>query len=230
MAQKNYYLILGVSQSETPRGIRKAFHELAKQHHPDRVGVHSTSAFQDLVEAYETLSDTSRRRDYDDRIRQRDVLAPSMPEPIAPQAWPQPEPLIPEPMSIMHDFDVSRPSWEVLQTRLRRNFTGRHIPKGERAEGLNVEIQLTPDEATHGGVIRLGMPVFSPCVTCRGSGRDWGFLCLPCMGQGVIEQEERVMVRIPPGVTSGTVMEFPLRGLGIHNFYLRVHMVVTPWV
>jgi DnaJ-class molecular chaperone len=47
------------------------------------------------------------------------------------------------------------------------------------------------------------------------------------MGQGMIEREETIAVRIPPGVPSGTVLETPLSQVGITNFYLRVHIHTT---
>jgi len=65
MAHKNYYVMLGVSPTATTQSIQRAFRTLAKQYHPDRVGPQSTSAFQDIVEAYEVLSDPERREIYD---------------------------------------------------------------------------------------------------------------------------------------------------------------------
>jgi DnaJ-class molecular chaperone len=61
MAIKDYYLILGVSRDESPEGIRAAFRQLAKRYHPDRAGAESTAEFQQIVEAYEVLSDPARR-------------------------------------------------------------------------------------------------------------------------------------------------------------------------
>ena len=40
------------------------------------------------------------------------------------------------------------------------------------------------------------------------------------------ETEERLHVRIPPMAASGSIHEIPLRGRGIHNFYLRLHICV----
>jgi len=51
MALRDYHLILGVSRTETARGIQNTFRELVKQLRPDRVGPQGTAAFQDLVEA-----------------------------------------------------------------------------------------------------------------------------------------------------------------------------------
>jgi molecular chaperone DnaJ/curved DNA-binding protein len=44
----------------------------------------------------------------------------------------------------------------------------------------------------------------------------------------LIEEEESMRVLIPPDVPDGTVMEFPLRGLGVHDFYLRLHIRIAP--
>ena len=62
MAAKDYYLILGVSRSESPAGIRARYRDLVRRLHPDRAGPESTSAFQEIREAYETLADPQARR------------------------------------------------------------------------------------------------------------------------------------------------------------------------
>ena len=51
----------------------------------------------------------------------------------------------------MRDFQAVRPSFEEMFDRLVRNFTGIRVPKGERIQELNVEVILTPDEASMGG-------------------------------------------------------------------------------
>ena len=43
----------------------------------------------------------------------------------------------------------------------------------------------------------------------------------------MIEEEETVRVQIPPLVRDGTILEVPIRGLGIHNFYLRLHIRIA---
>jgi molecular chaperone DnaJ/curved DNA-binding protein len=227
----------------TARDIQKAYRELVKQYHPDRVGPQGTAPLQEIVEAYRVLSDPERRQAYHQQLLHDEAAERVMPEPIVGRYGPPPEPLIPEPFSgrqqsrpeplvpelrsILHDFLTIRPSLEALGARLRRNFTGVGVPKSERLEALNVEVCLSLEEAMYGGVVRLGVPVFSPCRLCRGTGRDWWPVCLACMGQGTGEREEVVAVRIPPGVRPGTILEVPLHGLGIHNVYLRLHVSVT---
>lgn len=69
MATKDYYVILGIPRSASGRSIRAAFRSLAKKLHPDHAGPESAEAFQDVVEAYEVLSDPVRRREYNSTLR-----------------------------------------------------------------------------------------------------------------------------------------------------------------
>lgn len=66
LAKRDYYDILGVSRDATERQIKKAFHKLALKYHPDRNKSPDAEAkFREIAEAYETLSDEKRRREYD---------------------------------------------------------------------------------------------------------------------------------------------------------------------
>jgi len=67
----NYYAILEVSDTATTEQIRNAYKKAALKTHPDRVASESpdraerTRKFQLVNDAYYTLSDPTRRRDYD---------------------------------------------------------------------------------------------------------------------------------------------------------------------
>jgi len=223
---KNYYLILGVPRTESYRGIRAAYRDLAKKLHPDRAGQHGKEAFQEVVEAYETLSDPARRRQYNLSLDFHERADPTAQTASDADVAGEGELLAPEPIRVVSDPDSVRPSLEAMHMRFRRNFPGVHVPKSERAEGLNIEVVLTPEEAMRGGIVPLAIPVWERCPECRGSGRDWGFPCFACGGEGVIESERTVKVRIPRMVRPRTILEYPLTGLGIHNFFLRFHVRV----
>jgi DnaJ-class molecular chaperone len=59
----DYYQTLGVQRNAAPDEIKKAYRKLASQHHPDKGGNHAK--FQEVQKAYETLSDDSKRAQYD---------------------------------------------------------------------------------------------------------------------------------------------------------------------
>jgi DnaJ-class molecular chaperone len=68
-ALRTYYVVLGIGREASRDVIRAAYRDLAKQLHPDLAGDASTSAFQELNEAYEVLGDADRRRAYDAELR-----------------------------------------------------------------------------------------------------------------------------------------------------------------
>jgi DnaJ-class molecular chaperone len=220
MAGRDYYLILGVDRGETPRGIRAAYLDLAKRHHPDHAGQAATPEFQTIAEAYETLSNTEKRRTYDATL---DESAASRPAPPRPPDW---APLRAEPIDVLDTAAGYRPSFGALQERYLRNFVGAWAPKGELVEGLNLEVLLSTEEAMRGVLLPLEVPTLGVCAACDGSGYAWPFPCSECRQLGRVLVPKTVHLHIPPLMASGRIHEIPLDSLGIHNFYLRVHVVV----
>ncbi len=71
---KDHYAALGVSSAATLGEIKKAFRQQAALHHPDRSTAAGAAArFRAVQEAYEILSDETRRASYDDN-RRRNLL------------------------------------------------------------------------------------------------------------------------------------------------------------
>ena len=234
--KRSYYAILGVPRSESAGGIRAAYRDLARRYHPDHADTADPKEFRRVRQAYEVLSDPERRKAYNGSLdgemaRNAPIAEPrsrsrSAPEPLVRERR-SAEPLTPEPMSLFRDFQTLRPSFGALWDRFQRNFTGVGVPKAERLEALNVEVVLTPEQAVYGVDVPLGVPVFSTCPACGGSGRQWSFPCLDCGQEGYVEGEAVVSIDVPAGVRSGTVFEIPMTGLGIDNLFLRLHVVVA---
>jgi DnaJ-class molecular chaperone len=59
----DYYADLGVNKGASAKEIKTAFRKLAQKHHPDRGG--KEADFKKINEAYETLSDTNKKAQYD---------------------------------------------------------------------------------------------------------------------------------------------------------------------
>lgn len=67
---KNYYYFLGVSENATDEEIKKAYRKLSLKYHPDKNGNDDFFAerFREAQEAYEVLSDSERRKLYDQQF------------------------------------------------------------------------------------------------------------------------------------------------------------------
>ena len=63
----DYYNILGVSEQAEEEQIKQAYRRLAKKYHPDLNPNDSEAEekFKNVVEAYETLGDADKRKEYD---------------------------------------------------------------------------------------------------------------------------------------------------------------------
>ena len=60
----DYYAILGIPKNASPELIKKQYRKLSLEFHPDRPGGNANK-FKEINEAYETLSDESKRKQYD---------------------------------------------------------------------------------------------------------------------------------------------------------------------
>ena len=71
---KDHYAALGLNSAATLADIKKAFRQQASLHHPDRnTAADAAARFRAVQEAYEVLSDETRRQAYDDN-RRRNLL------------------------------------------------------------------------------------------------------------------------------------------------------------
>jgi molecular chaperone DnaJ len=69
--EKDYYAALGVPQDADAAAIKKAYRQLARDLHPDKNpgNTEAENRFKEVSEAYDVLSDTKRRSEYDEARR-----------------------------------------------------------------------------------------------------------------------------------------------------------------
>ena len=69
--QPDYYQVLGIRRDASPQQIRDIYVKLAFIYHPDTgkfLGIDGDQRFRQIQEAYETLSNPIKRREYDREI------------------------------------------------------------------------------------------------------------------------------------------------------------------
>ena len=66
--EKDYYKVLGVSESASPKDITKAYRKLARQSHPDANpgDTKAEERFKEISAAYDVVGDEAKRKEYDE--------------------------------------------------------------------------------------------------------------------------------------------------------------------
>src|SRR5690242_14322107 len=67
MAKRDFYEVLGVPRTASQDEIKRAHRKLARKFHPDmnKNNAAATEQFKEVQEAYDVLSDPSKRKNYD---------------------------------------------------------------------------------------------------------------------------------------------------------------------
>ncbi len=205
---RTYYTILGVNERAATEEIKRAYRRLARKYHPDVAGDPGcVSAFREVREAYETLSDEGRRCRYAERLdaaRRAAQPVPSRHErPARGGSGPRDADSY-GPGWLMDEIGIDFPSIAETVERIRRTFAG---SDDERAP-LRAEILVTAREASEGVEVPLDVPVSGMCPDCGGRGEDWAGICIGCGGRGEASLRYRVRVSLPAGVADGTRFRF----------------------
>ncbi len=67
MSKRDYYEVLGVNKNSDESEIKKAYRQMALKYHPDKNPGDKSAEdkFKEAAEAYEVLSDSDKRKRYD---------------------------------------------------------------------------------------------------------------------------------------------------------------------
>jgi len=176
----DYYKILGVERDADIDEIKKAYRKLARATHPDTTRCCETDEFRAIKEAYETLSDNMKRKQYDFQLGEQEQLL------YHPKSY-QP----------FHFFDsLMNFGWFESDSAFHNSF---------EPSPSALEIILTPAEAFTGVEIILSLPVTRPCQVCWGSGGSLLFPCDFCNGEGFIVISHQMNLKIPSGARDGSI-------------------------
>jgi molecular chaperone DnaJ len=240
--EKDYYKILGVSDTATDKDITRAYRKLAKQYHPD-ANPGSEDQFKEVSAAYDVLGDAARRKEYDE-VRRLGPLSGAFSGAGGAGA----------PGGFSANFSTDDLT-DLLGGIFGRARGGGRAGSGaagpRRGEDLEAQLHLSFLDAVNGvtapvnvtsdvacslcggtgaapgtspvicstcggrGVINDNQGLFSfsqPCRDCGGTGMRVETPCRNCFGRGVERKGRQVKVRIPPGVEDGQRIRVKGRG------------------
>ncbi|MEW5984018.1 MAG: DnaJ domain-containing protein [Acidobacteriota bacterium] len=208
MSTATHYDVLGVSRDASLADIRRAYRRLAHRCHPDIAPRADPARFRSIREAYEVLSDDTRRRAYD-----RHLAAPAVPVRV-------------ETASFGDEIAIDFPSVSSLVCRIWSAFAG----QVEQPVPLSAEIELTREEASRGARVPLAVPLRTVCAACAGRGEIWLEVCRRCAGRGERTVRHRVTVVLPPGMTGGERFAFTLASASMSATPVELRIAVRPAV
>lgn len=176
MAQ-DYYTTLGVSRDASADEIKKAYRKLARDLHPDRNpdNPEAEAKFKELAEAYEVLSDDSKRSQYD---RFGSVGGAG--------GFGGGDPFGAGGLSDLFDAFFT-------------NTQGGGAPRRSAAQGVDLEVtaELTLEEAVRGVEKPVSVRTALGCDDCEGTGAEKGspvHTCDQCGGTGQIRQVRQSII------------------------------------
>jgi molecular chaperone DnaJ len=224
----DYYQVLGVARDADESTIKRAYRQLARKFHPDVADdkVAAESHFKEINEAYEVLSDSQKRANYDRYGAAGlgggdagfsgfgaegfgDIFDMFF---GAARAGGQQRRNGPSRGSdLRYDVEITL---EEAYTGTTREVTFRHLATCATCRGSGAEpgtLIVPCDRCSGSGIQRqvrqtpLGQFVTqTTCTKCSGDGQIVQTPCTTCRGRGRVEQEKNLQVKIPAGVDDGS--------------------------
>ena len=183
MAKRDFYEVLGVAKNASDDEIKKAYRKLAMKHHPDRNpdSKGSEDKFKEAKEAYEMLSDPSKREAYD-RYGHAGV----------------------DPNMGGGGFGGGGAGGfsdafgdifgDIFGNAARGGGGGRNAgPQVYRGADLRYNLDITLEQAAHGFDTTIRVPSWDSCEVCHGSGAKQGTqptTCPTCGGHGQVRMQQ----------------------------------------
>ncbi|HEX8117193.1 MAG TPA: J domain-containing protein [Pyrinomonadaceae bacterium] len=244
---RDYYEVLGVSRGATEEQVKAAYRKLARKFHPDlNPGDRAAEErFKELQEAYDVLSDADKRKLYDQygenwRVVQQGGGAPP-PGQEGFRAGGGPK-------AAGFDFGgfdfgdfrsgaAGPGGFDIFEELFGRAGEARvgGARRSRRGQDVEAELELSLEDAHHGGRHTLQMQAAETCATCQGAGViNNNQVCQTCGGGGQVPKARSIEVNIPAGVRDGSTIRLAgqggagASGAQAGDLYLRIRLRPHP--
>jgi len=257
VSKRDYYEVLEVGRDSSPEEIKKAYRRLAIQYHPDRNpdNREAEEKFKELSKAYSVLSDTEKRRIFD-QFGHAGLSGHG---------------------GGANGFDFGTSFADVFSDIFQDFFgAGRnsHRHRGIRGDDLRYRLEIDFEEAVFGAQKEIQYSRLIECDRCLGDGVEPGHTpvdcqvcagrgevlyqqafftlsrtcpncggqgkivenpCTGCRGEGRVRKKRSMMVRIPQGVNDGTRLRITGEGDGglaggdPGDLFVQVHVRAHPF-
>jgi molecular chaperone DnaJ len=255
-AKRDYYEVLGVNRDASEEDLKKAYRRLAMKWHPDRNpdNPKAEEHFKEAKQAYEVLTDASRRAAYDQYGHAG----------VDPQAGMGPG-----------GGGPGAGFGDIFGDLFGEIFGGGRSGRSTvfRGADLRYNLEITLEQAAHGFETRIRIPAVAACGACKGTGAKPGTRptscptcrgagqvrvsqgpfsiaqtcprchgsgnvipnpCAECSGSGRVKLQKTLSVKIPAGVDEGDRVRLSGEGEpGVNggpagDLYVQVHVKPHP--
>jgi molecular chaperone DnaJ len=238
MSKRDYYEVLGLKKGATSDEIKKAYRKLAKEHHPDKGG--SEDKFKEISEAYDTLSDSDKKTNYD---RFGHSKGGQQGNPFGGFRNPfrggggagfggRPQTPVGSDMSLLLKLTL-----EEIFTGAKKTYKYTRKAKCGTCNGHGGEDVV--DCGVCGGSGHVVNVYNTPmghiqqvtiCNACNGLGNSYTKQCKTCTGNGLVDSTETVEVDIPAGVMEGMTFVMAGKGHGVKggtegDLHIKIHEI-----
>jgi molecular chaperone DnaJ len=218
--EKDFYKVLGVSDSATEKEITKAYRQLARENHPDTNPDNQAAEnrFKEISAAYDVVGDTESRKEYDELRR----LGPS----AGGGGFGAPSRGGGVPFN-MDGADLG----DILGGLFGRGGRSGRSQGPVRGDDLETQLHLSFDDAIAGVTTSVHLTSDAPCSTCHGTGASPGTApatCGTCGGRGVLDENQGLFSFSQPCTVCGgrgRVVTDPCRTCGGNGLERRPRQV-----
>jgi len=173
--KRDYYDVLGVEKSSDDAAIKKAYRTLAKKYHPDVSTEDNAEAkFKEVQEAYEVLSDGTKRSQYDRFGHQANNGAG-----FSGQGG----------FGGGFDFDIND-----IFSSFFGGGQGQTANRSRKGQDMQRRMNISFEEAVFGAKKKIKVTVHEECTTCHGTGahsKKDVKTCTQCNGKGTVIVEQQ---------------------------------------
>jgi molecular chaperone DnaJ len=238
--EKDFYKELGVSSDASPDEIKRAYRKLARDLHPDTNSEPSAAErFKAVSEAHSVLSDTAKRKEYDEtrRLFAGGGRGRFNGGNFGGFSGDGAE------FNLNDLFDAAGQTGGANIGDLFGGLFGRGAQprpsRPRRGNDLETETELSFMEATKGVAMPLRLTSPAPCTNCHGSGARPGTspkVCPNCNGSGVISRNQGAFGFSEPCTEcrgSGSIIEHPCQecqGTGVTTRTRTINVRIPPGV
>lgn len=234
---KDYYKILGINEFDSAENIKAAYRKMARKWHPDVAGNSEEAIirFKEINEAYETLSNLTKKAEYDrarhfySYIKNGSAGSGAAKENTATNHT---EKKTHNESGHTNEKKNFKFSWEDFLSKKQRknsyNSTEKSSP--QKGEDIYTDVEITLLESIHGTEKTINMLQNGVCPKCGGRKFINGAQCTHCHGTGKYTSYKKFTVKIPAGIKNMSKIRLAreggsgLRG-GINgDLYITIHI------